>query len=91
MSEKTKLEELFEMLEGMTKEYIQKDGAVTCEVSISEDKVIPTLKKLNALTKELETHEKLLLKGSHWNLYYCDTCLGHNVQHPYHVAIESRK
>lgn len=67
-------------LDQMTAEFIREEGYITCEMSIPEKYVVATHEYIYAKNRELPSYGM-------WRVYMCETCIGHNDQHPYHVDI----
>jgi len=66
----------------MSKEFDDKDGYVTCEIGIHEDKI-----------SELEkfVKENVKIKFGKWIIMECDTCVGYHGAGYVHASIETHK
>lgn len=72
-------EEIKEVIIAMSNEFDDKDGLVTCEISIHLD-VLPEM--------EAFVNENTNIKLGKWIAMECDTCKSHNGDGYIHVSIE---
>lgn len=75
------------LIENMTREYIEKQGCVTCEFSIG-NLVTPYLMEFF-----VEANRSLALSGLNaaWYCFHCSTCKGYNKETPVHCEITNLK
>ena len=71
--------EFKEVIISMSEEFDEKEGYVTCEVSIHRD-TIPTFKEF--------VKENVNITLGKWVIMECDTCVSHNGEGYVHVSIE---
>jgi len=67
---------------GMSKEFDEKDGCVTCEIAIHKDKI-------NELEKFVK--ENINIKLGKWITMECETCVGYHGVGYVHASIETHK
>lgn len=71
------LERFTELVQSMSKEWNEKQGRVTCELSTSTDQ----------LEQKLKIIAEASVTDGMWVMRYCTTCLGHDAGKPIHVEI----
>lgn len=72
-------EEIKEVVIEMSNEFDEKDGCVTCEISIQKDKI-------NVLEEFVK--ENTDIKHGKWIVMECETCVGYHGADYVHASIE---
>lgn len=73
-------DEIKQLFDQMTQEFIRENGYITCEFSIQEKFLV------DAHGYAYEKNRELPAYGM-WRIFKCETCIDHNAEHPYHVEI----
>ena len=74
------IDKIKEDIIAMSKEFDEKDGCVTCELSIHKDSIDDFVKFVTENTD---------IKLGNWVLYECETCVGYHGEGYIHASIES--
>lgn len=73
-------QEIKDTVDGMTKEFNEAKGCITCEFSLQP-------KYLEAMHLYTYAKKSELVNGE-WHIYMCETCVERHPAHPYHVCIK---
>lgn len=81
-SEKEQLKDFESLVIKLKNEYAEKNGAVTCEFSTSEEMLV---EKLGILNKHSLHNNEL---SAFWIMFPCNTCKGYHEDRPIHVLLQ---